>query len=159
MMRWIVVAFAAVLWCGAAAHVQSADSSAELKQVQDRWLVAHRYYTPSGITDSLGKLLTNLGEQVEIKDGMLSSRDPGKEDVYLLVDFNPSGDPKTVDMRVPDNEDAVLLGIYKLEDDILSLVVGTGNRPTNFTNSETQVMLVLKRAAKKAPPSDGSDSP
>lgn len=158
-MRWITLGFAATLLSGAAALVQAADEGTELQRLQDRWIVPHRYYTPSAATDPLAKLLTDLGNDVEIKNGKLSAREPDKEGRHLLIEFDSSTEPKNVNLRIPDQEDQVLLGIYKLEDDILSLAVGTGTRPTEFSNSETQVLLILTRAPKMVPPSDEPDSP
>jgi len=138
------------LFAFCAPPVGAADPGADLKQIEGRWMVAHRAYTPSKANDRVGQLLTSLGQQVEIKDGKLSPADPKKGDVYLLVSFYPTTKPKAIDLKLPDKKEKALLGIYNLEDDILSLNVGTGDiRPKKFAIQEDQVVLILKRAPKK----------
>ena len=100
---------------------------------------------------SIGKLLTDLGHEVEIKNGKMSAVDAGKEGVYVLIDFIPKTTPKSVNLTIPGKTNTVLLGIYRLEGDILSIAVSAGNkRLESFTNPRDQVLLVLKRAPKKA---------
>jgi uncharacterized protein (TIGR03067 family) len=143
------------LLSGSAAPAWAADS-AELKKIEGRWLVAHRYYKPSKVNTVVGKLLTELGHEVEIKDGKLSACDPKKAGQYLLLEIDPAARPKAIDLKVPDKKDQVLLGIYRLEDDVLSVAVGAGGqRPKAFMNPNGQVLLVLKRASKKTPAASG----
>ena len=145
-MRMIRFALAAALLASSAAPVQAGKSAAE---VEGRWLVVHRYYTPSKITGALGKVLTNLGTEVEIKNGKLSSRNANNQSVYLLAEFRTDTDPKAVDLRKPANPNQVLLGIYRLQGNLLTIEVGSGNqRPTGFMNAQDDVMLILKRAPK-----------
>jgi uncharacterized protein (TIGR03067 family) len=147
-MRTIVLALTALLFAGGVAVAQ-APGAAELKKLEGRWLVAHRHYTPSTVTDPVAQLLTGLGHVVEIRDGKLSARDPDKAGVYLTISFDSAAKPKAVDLKGPGKKDQVLLGIYSLENDVLSLEIGTGKvRPTSFMNPEDQVLLVLKRAPK-----------
>jgi uncharacterized protein (TIGR03067 family) len=150
-MRVIKFALLAALLSGGAALAQGPGAAPQVKKLDGRWLVVHRNYLPSPATDPVGKLLTNLGYAVEIRDGKLLARDPGKSDVYLLVTFDPTATPKAVDLKVPDKKDGVLLGIYRLDGDILTLAVGTGkSRPTTFSDPAHQVQLILKRVPKKA---------
>jgi hypothetical protein len=143
MIRFALVV---ALLAGSAVPVQAAKPDG----VDGHWLVVHRYYTPSKVTGFLGKLLTNLGTEVDIRNGKFSSRDPDKGNVYLLADFRADTDPKTVDLRKPANPNQVLLGIWRLDGHILTIEVGSGNqRPTGFMNAQNDVMLILKRARKK----------
>lgn len=149
-MRRIRFAFLVALLSGSAVSARADDSAAGPQTPEGRWLIAHRYYTPSEITAGVGKVLTDLGHEVEIKNGKLSACDSAKAGVYLLIDFQPNTTPKSVNLTIPGKKNTVLLGIYRLEGKILSIAVATGNkRPDSFTNPRDQVLLVLKRAPKK----------
>jgi uncharacterized protein (TIGR03067 family) len=144
LIRYVVAV--ALLGCGVAS-AQTVDVPAEMKKLERKWVLAHAHYTPSKATADVARILTNLGRRVEIRDGRLSASDSDKSDNYLLVDFDPTANPKTVDLRVPSKKDQVLLGIYRLDDDVLSLAVATQNvRPDSFRGPEDQIVLIFKRA-------------
>jgi hypothetical protein len=51
-----------------------------------------------------------------------------------------------VDLIVPGKEKQVLHGRYRIDEGVLSLVVGAGAaRPADFTTDRDQVLLVLTR--------------
>jgi uncharacterized protein (TIGR03067 family) len=88
-----------------------------------------------------------LGRRVEIKDGQFAACQPDQAGYHLLVDFDPTSKPKSVDLTVPGQKKIVLLGIYRLEDDVLSIAVSTADtRPETYMRPEDQVLLVMKRA-------------
>src|SRR5207302_8904842 len=95
-MRMIRFAILAVLLLGSTASVRAGDPASNSPSPEGRWLVAHRYFTPSDVNASIGKLLTDLGHEVEIKNGKMSAVDAGKEGVYVRIDFNPKTTQKTV---------------------------------------------------------------
>lgn len=149
-MRMIRFALLAGLLSASTAAIWADDSATGSETPDGRWIVAHRYYTPSKTTDAVGKLLTDLGREVEIKNGKLSASDPTKAGLYFLVDFLSNTTPKSVNLKVPGKRETLLLGIYRVEGDVMSLAIGAGNkRPETFTKPQEQVMLVLKRAPKK----------
>ncbi len=151
-MRMIRFALLATLLCGSAASARADDTSAAPQTPDGRWIVTHRYYTPSEVNAAVGKLLTDLGNDVDIKNGKLSACDSTKAGFYLLVDFHPSTTPKSVNLKVPGKKETVLFGIYRFDGDVMSLAVGAGSkRPDGFSNPRDQVLLVLKRAPKKGP--------
>jgi RNA polymerase sigma factor (sigma-70 family) len=80
----------------------------------------------------------------------LVGRGEGGEASYTL---DPSQKPKTLDLRVSDQEGA--LGIYELDGDKLRLCMVEPNgltRPTEFAGKDKAVLLVLKRLpARKQP--------
>jgi hypothetical protein len=135
---------------GSAVVVRGDETSAAPQKPEGRWLVVHRVYTPSEITANVGKLLADLGNEVEIKNGRMSACNSAKAGFYLLVDFRPKTTPKAVDLKVPGQNERVLLGIYRMEGDVMSLAISAVNkRPDRFTNPRDQVLLVLKRPPKK----------
>jgi uncharacterized protein (TIGR03067 family) len=141
--------FAVALFGYSVASAQTVDVPAEMKKLEQKWILAHSHYTPSKATADVAKILASLGRRVEIKDGRLSAFDSERNDNYLLVNFDPTANPKTVDLRVPSRKDQVLLGIYRLDDDVLSLAVATRHsRPESFRAPEDQIVLILKRARK-----------
>jgi uncharacterized protein (TIGR03067 family) len=140
-----------LLLAGNLAGAEPVKMAAEQKRLEGQWVIAQRSYTPTGATAQLGKLLTDLGQKVEIKQDKLSATDPDKAGRYLFVQFDPRSKPKALNLKIPGNDNQVLLGIYRLENDLLSLVIGTGNvRPKLFGPFDHQVLLVLKRAPKKS---------
>ncbi len=148
-MRMIKWAILTILLCNGPGMIRADGTSTEPQTPEGRWFVAHRSYTPSDTTAALGKVLTDLGHDVEIKNGKISACDPSKAGIYLLVDFRPGTTPKSVDLKVPSNKDKVLRGIYRLDGDVLSLAVSAKNkRPDKFSNSQDHVLLVLKRKPK-----------
>jgi uncharacterized protein (TIGR03067 family) len=150
-MRFCGYALAVALLVDDVAPAQTVDVAAELQKLERQWLVAHVYYKPTKVNADLSKLLADLGHTVEIKDGKLTSLDADKAGFHLLADFDPTQKPKSVDLTIPGKKKQVLLAIYRLEDDVLSISVGAGNiRPELFMNPEEQVMLVLKGARKKS---------
>ena len=82
---------------------------------------------------------------------LLGTINPGPGYYYGYPSSYDWTSPYTLN-TVPDGlTNTVLLGIYRLEADILSIAVSAGNkRPESFTNPRDQVLLVLKRAPKKA---------
>jgi uncharacterized protein (TIGR03067 family) len=61
------------------------------------------------------------------------------------IKLDPSTSPKNIDLTLSGG-DKVLRGIYKLEDNVLSIAVScTDDRPTTFDNRTKQVLLVLKQ--------------
>jgi uncharacterized protein (TIGR03067 family) len=153
----MIITLGVALLSGGAALGGSPETAAELKKLEGRWLVAHRSYTPSKVTDPVAKLLTALGHRVEIKDGKLSALDADKEGTAYEISFDPAKNPKAVNLTVPGEKRQVLLGIYSLEDDILCLEFGTGkSRPKERLRPDDQVQLILKRAKDQGPAADGS---
>src|SRR5215467_5155160 len=117
-MRMIRLALLATLLSGSAASARGDDSPAAPPSPEGRWLVTHRSYTPSDVNAAVGKLLTDLGNEIEIKNGRLYPCDPSKGSFYLLVDFHPSTNPKSVDLTIPGKKQTILLGIYRFDGDV-----------------------------------------
>ncbi|HLJ94737.1 MAG TPA: hypothetical protein VKU02_16235 [Gemmataceae bacterium] len=148
-MRMIKLALLTTLLCNAPGMIRADGTSTGPQTPEGRWYVAHRSFTPSNTTAAIGKVLTDLGHDVEIKNGKISACDPSKAGIYLLAEFRPNTTPKSVDLKVPSNKDKPLKGIYRLDGDVLSLAVSAKNkRPDTFNNAQDQVLLVLKRKPK-----------
>ena len=103
-MRIITATLLAALLFVGSTRAQSPDVGAVPKDLEGRWIVAHRYYTPSDVANPVGELMTSLGSTLEIKNGKLSACDPGKKDVYLIVKFEPDKTPSAIDLKVPGQE-------------------------------------------------------
>jgi uncharacterized protein (TIGR03067 family) len=147
----IKVAVLAALLGPGAAVAQAPGSGAVPKALQGHWVVAQRNYTPSDLTNPVGDLLTNLGVKLEFKQHRLSALDPGKDGTYLRVTFDAGQSPPQIDLKAPGQDAKVMRGIYRLNDDILTICVGCGNdRPTTFDDTDHNVQLVLGRARKPA---------
>jgi uncharacterized protein (TIGR03067 family) len=132
------------------AQAQNVDIAQEIKKLEGQWLVAHRAYTPSKANAAVTKILMDLGTKVEIQDGKISAGDADKDGYHLDADFDPTSKPKNLDLTVPGEKKRVLLGIYFLEDDVLSIAVGTKDvRPKSFAITNDRVLLILKKARKQ----------
>ncbi len=150
-MRIVTATLLATLLFVGSAPAQAPDDGAVPKNLEGRWIVAHRYYTPSDVTNPVGDLLTSLGSILDLKKEKLSACDPAKKGVYLTVKFEPGKTPPAVDLKAPGQEQ-VLRGIYRLDGDVLRIAVGTGKRrPRTFDDPSRDVQLIMKRAPKKAP--------
>src|SRR5260370_21524762 len=123
--RRCVIAFA--LLSAGLARALADDAATEAGKLEGQWRVAHRAYKDSKANADVSKILLNLGTKVEIKDGKLSSCDPDKAGRHLDVEFDGTVTPKTVDLTVPGKQKRVLLGIYRLEDDLLALALRTAH--------------------------------
>jgi uncharacterized protein (TIGR03067 family) len=144
---WVL---AVAVLSGSFVRAQDADIAEEIKRLEGHWHVAHRAYSPAKTDAAVTKILMDLGNKIEIKDGKLSAYGPGKEEYHLDADFDPTSKPKNVDLRVPGDKKQVLLGIYSLENDVLSIAVSTkGVRPKSFTIMNERVVLILKKARRQ----------
>jgi uncharacterized protein (TIGR03067 family) len=139
----------AVVFSGSA-RAQNVDIAQEIKRLEGKWLVAHRAYSPSKTNAAVVKMLMDLGNKVEIAEGKITACDSDKEGYHLDADFDPASQPKHVDLTVPGEKKKVLLGIYFLEDDVLSIAVSPNDvRPKSFTIINDRVLLILKKARKQ----------
>jgi uncharacterized protein (TIGR03067 family) len=138
--------FSVALVAGGVACAQAVAPATELKQLEGRWLVAHRGYDLSKKTAEVAGLLTKLGAEVEIADGKLSAAGRAKTGYYLEAAFDPIARPKAIDLNVPGQQGRVLRGIYSHEVDVLTLAVGIGDaRPRTLRPAKDQVVLILTR--------------
>jgi uncharacterized protein (TIGR03067 family) len=145
-MRFFATAFGACLVLAGPVRAQEIDPGAEAKKIAGRWAVFQRLYTPSKEADPVGKLLTDLGHQVEFTDGKLVSRDPKRAGVHLLADLDPTQSPRAIDFRVPGKKEPVYPAIYTREGDGLVIAVGVdGVRPKTFDPGPTRVLLLMSR--------------
>jgi uncharacterized protein (TIGR03067 family) len=130
-----------------------ADDAAPVPTNLDgQWLVAHRAYEPSDTNQPVADLLTGLGYKVQIAGGKLLALDDDKVGTYLSVTLDATATPPAIDLTVPGTNGRVLHGIYRLEDGVLSVAVGVGDaRPTDFSISADQVLMVLKQVPQPLP--------
>jgi uncharacterized protein (TIGR03067 family) len=159
-MRLIGFVCTLVLLSATETCAQTAKIATEQKKLEGQWLIVQRAYTPTKATAPLGKVLADLGSRVEIRQDKLVACDPDKGGTYFFIQFDPTKTPKIVNLKVPGKEDQVLPGIYCLENDLLSFVIGAGHtRPKYFGPFDNQVLLVLKRVPKKSPSTAGPATP
>src|SRR5579885_3080226 len=139
-MRVLKAAVLTVLLCPGLAPAQAPQGNPIPKDLRGRWTVAHRYYTENNVTKPVGDLLTSLGMRLEFKQGKLVALDPDKEGTYLLVKFDDAKTPPHIDLWAPGPEDQVHRGIYRLDDGILTICVGSGQqRPKSFDHPDSNV--------------------
>ena len=65
--------------------------------------------------------------------------------------INPAGKPKELDLK-PEGKDEAMLGIYRVEKDMLTICIveGQGNaRPTEFAAKDRNVLVKLKKVTKQ----------
>src|SRR5262249_20218361 len=129
----VLVLFTAVLMV-AAGRPPADDEKKELEKLQGEWKMVSLEKKGMKSPDDVGKgyTLTVKGDQwtVSIK---------GKSFGPTTIKLDPSKDPKTIDItwKVGDKE-TVSRGIYKLEDDTLTICRGKidGERPKEFKSDD-----------------------
>lgn len=64
--------------------------------------------------------------------------------------FRPNRRPKELDFEITNGATAgqIVYAIYRMEDDKLTICMGTQRRPTAFSDDGEAILLVLKRMAK-----------
>jgi uncharacterized protein (TIGR03067 family) len=134
-MRWRqaypLILSLVTIWPCAAADLDSDSVKKELKEHQGTWVATSSIYddqsAPEAIVRSIKRTVT--------EDHVVWERN-GKRFAGTKIELDPSRNPKTIDL-IPDGgpkRGERLLGIYKLEGDILTIcVAGSGQaRPEEF---------------------------
>src|SRR5262249_47626330 len=124
------------------------DSQRELEKLQGEWTMVSLEQRGAKSRDEVVKRmkLTVKGDQ-----GIVSRQGQEREQKYTIKK-DPSQKPKTLDLtNYYGNEEFASLGIYKLEDDTITLCrtteTGDIDRPREFkTTPEEGILVVWKRA-------------
>jgi uncharacterized protein (TIGR03067 family) len=149
-MSLLRLAFIAALLSPFSAFAHDDDKPADNQQVERAWRIVHRAYNPTTkAAAELGKTLEDLGRNVEIKGGRLSSCEDDKLGQYVTVTFDPGASPQRVDLEIP-GDAKLFRGIYRIDGDVLSISISTGkNRAESFQIGKECVLLILKEVPKK----------
>ena len=111
--------------------------------LEGKWFVVQRVYTPSNANAEAAQAFLNLGNKVEFKGSKLVSLATSKVPPYLTVKASGSGSPANINFTVPTTRQT-LKGIYRIEGNVLSIAVDAiGGRPSTFTGSDKQLLLIL----------------
>jgi uncharacterized protein (TIGR03067 family) len=123
------------------------DAKKELEALQGEWTM-FALEQRGEKKDALKATLTIKGEQWILN----SSEGKGGGGVDTTFKIDPSKNPKTIDLtfKLGEKENRSL-GIYKLEDDLLTMCRTTGgaDRPKEFKTTEDAGILVVWKRAKK----------
>jgi uncharacterized protein (TIGR03067 family) len=143
MTARILLPFAAGLLAATIQPAQDAVKT-ELDKLQGEWTLVSREVKGKKDPDAV-VMLTIKGDQWILISNM------GKSNATCKIDL--SKEPKTIDLDGvgPGGEKSLLLGIYKLEGDTLTLcrATGTTERPKEFkTTEEGGFLTVWKRVGK-----------
>ena len=118
-------------WSVAPALADDKAVKKELKRHQGTWTATSSIYDGQEAPEALVRSITRIVE----KDHVVWKRD-GKSFAGTKIELDPSRDPKTIDV-IPDggkDRGERVLGIYKLEDDQLTICMAAPGkpRPTEF---------------------------
>ena len=145
MKRYAWTLFACLLTTGAASADEQDNPDPALG---GEWKIVQFVYTPNKATSPVADLLHQLGKNVEIKDGWLRSREPGKK-MAFQVTADPKKLPPSLDLKLPgekQEDDQVLTASYVRGNGQLTVYVGIGDkRPKDRGRNDSQIMIVLIR--------------
>ncbi|HEV3258418.1 MAG TPA: hypothetical protein VG013_16175 [Gemmataceae bacterium] len=137
-MRSIGLAFAVLLVSGSVAPTQAATPG----PLDGNWFIAHRAYTPSDARDPIAQGIIALGYGIKIQNGTVTATDAGAPNYSIAIAFDQSN-PQAVDFVVGGGQ-LVVHGIYRIEENVLSIAVGFGSaRPTTFDDTTNQMLVVM----------------
>jgi uncharacterized protein (TIGR03067 family) len=141
--RWIIMSARSVsffLTILIATVVSGQDAKKELDQLQGEWTMFSRESNGQPSMNTRWKL-TITGDKWKV-----TRPDSDEAAAGATIKLDPSKNPKTIDL-------GNLPGIYKLEDDTLTLCRPAqsmnANRPNEFKSDSSNEIIVWKRVGKK----------
>jgi uncharacterized protein (TIGR03067 family) len=128
-----------------AAAMPAQDVKKELDSLQGEWTMVSLEQKGKVAPDEAVKQY-----KLTIKGSQWTVVSPAGQETSMTFKIDPSKDPKAMDLTIKlDEKEVVSLGIYKLQDDTLTLcrTAGKKERPKEFkTTAEAGILVVWKRA-------------
>ena len=114
------------LCCGHTSHSRRRAVKDELKRHQGTWIATSSTYDGQKAPEDIVRSIKRIVE----RDHVVWERD-GKRFAGTKIELDPTREPKTIDV-IPDggrNRGERVLGIYKLEDDTLTICMAAPGKP------------------------------